>query len=136
MGIAINTKNEQTRNSPKYLKKQILLLSPKTTSIATICMRCVAKIPLGLSLATSYQVTRLLHVTTLYRNFEVAGLEHSKTVVIRRFLKNLDKSWAMIPSVNITQKGPDLEIDNSQISLSHYALVLARWSNSERHTFT
>ena len=57
-------------------------------------------------------------------NFEVSGLEHSEAVVVRSFLENLDQSWVVIPSVNITHKGQDREIDVILISQDHGAYLV------------
>lgn len=57
-------------------------------------------------------------------NFEVSGLEHSEAVVVRSFLNNLDQSWVVIPSVNITHKGHDREIDVILISQDHGAFLV------------
>ena len=58
-------------------------------------------------------------------NFEISSLEHSEAVVVRGFLDNLEESWVVIPSVNITHKGQDSDIDVILIGASRAVLYLA-----------
>jgi hypothetical protein len=57
-------------------------------------------------------------------NFEISSLEHSEAVVVKSFLDNLEESWVVIPSVNITHKGQDREIDVILICQDHGAYVV------------
>jgi hypothetical protein len=56
-------------------------------------------------------------------NFDLSGLEHSESAVVQSFTKNLDESWVVIPSVSITHKGSDREIDVILISPYYGAYV-------------
>ena len=56
-------------------------------------------------------------------NFDLSGLEHSESVVVQSFTNNLDESWVVIPSVSITHKGSDREIDVILISPYYGAYV-------------
>ena len=57
-------------------------------------------------------------------NFDVSILEHSEAVVVQSFLKNLDESWVVIPSVNVTHKGFDREIDAILVSPDYGAYIV------------
>ena len=57
-------------------------------------------------------------------NFDVSSLEHSEARVVQHFRTNLDDSWVVIPSVPVTHKGNDREIDVILISLDHGAYVV------------
>ena len=57
-------------------------------------------------------------------NFDLTSLEHSEAVVVQNFLDTLDDSWVVIPSVNITHKGKDREIDAILVSPNYSAYVV------------
>ena len=57
-------------------------------------------------------------------NFDISSLEHSEAVVVQNFIDNLDASWVVVPSVAVTYKGNDREIDVILVSPDHGAYVV------------